>query len=39
MNNKYNSDEFKDTLVDIGLVKDDNIFIHTSLKTIGKYEN
>jgi aminoglycoside 3-N-acetyltransferase len=39
MNNKYNSDEFKDTLIDIGLAKDDNIFIHTSLKTIGKYED
>ena len=39
MNNKYNSDEFKDTLIVIGLAKDDNIFIHTSLKTIGKYED
>ena len=38
MNNKYNSDEFKEALVDIGLAKDDNVFIHTSLKTIGKYE-
>lgn len=39
MNNKYNSDEFKEALVDIGLAKDDNVFIHTSLKTIGKYED
>ena len=39
MNNKYNSDEFKETLINIGLAKDDNVFIHTTLKTIGKYED
>lgn len=37
--NKYNSDEFKKTLINVGLVKDDKVFIHSSLKTIGKYED
>ena len=39
MDNKYNSDELRKTLINIGLSKDDNIFIHASLKTIGKYED
>ena len=39
MDNKYNSDELRKTLINIGLAKDDNIFIHASLKTIGKYED
>jgi aminoglycoside N3'-acetyltransferase len=39
MINKYNSDEFKQALIDVGLTKDDNVFIHSSLKTIGKYED
>ena len=39
MIDKYNSDEFKKALIDIGLSKDDNVFIHSSLKTIGKYED
>lgn len=36
---KYNSDQFRETLIDVGLAKDDNVFIHSSLKTIGKYED
>ena len=36
---KYNSNEFKKTLISVGLVKGDNVFIHSSLKTIGKYED
>jgi aminoglycoside 3-N-acetyltransferase len=39
MINKYNSDEFRQSLIDVGLAKDDNVFIHSSLKTIGKYED
>jgi aminoglycoside N3'-acetyltransferase len=39
MNVKYNSDEFKKTLIEIGLARGDNVFIHSSLKTIGKYED
>jgi aminoglycoside 3-N-acetyltransferase len=39
MINKYNSDEFRKALIDVGLSKDDNVFIHSSLKTIGKYED
>jgi len=39
MSVSYNSSEFKKTLTDIGLTKDDNVFIHSSLKTIGKYED
>ena len=39
MINKYNSDEFRQALIDVGLSKDDNVFIHSSLKTIGKYED
>ena len=37
MINEYNSDKFKKALTDVGLSKDDNVFIHSSLKTIGKY--
>lgn len=39
MNNKYNSDEFRKVLIDIGLSKNDNVFVHSSLKTIGKYQD
>lgn len=39
MSNSYNSDEFKKVLTDIGLTRDDCVFIHSSLKTIGKYED
>lgn len=39
MINQYNSDEFKEALISAGLVKNDNVFIHTSLKTIGQYED
>lgn len=39
MNNTYNANEFKKVLTEIGLVKDDYIFIHSSLKTIGKYKD
>jgi aminoglycoside 3-N-acetyltransferase len=39
MIDKYNSEEFRKTLIDVGLAKDDNVFIHSSLKTIGKYED
>ena len=39
MNNNYNFSEFKKVLINIGLVKGDYVFIHSSLKTIGKYED
>ena len=39
MNDRYNSDDFKKTLIEVGLTKGDNVFIHSSLKTIGKYED
>jgi aminoglycoside 3-N-acetyltransferase len=39
MTYKYNSAQFRDALIDVGLAKDDNVFIHSSLKTLGKYED
>ena len=39
MNSSYNFSEFKKVLTNIGLVKGDCVFIHSSLKTIGKYED
>ena len=39
MNNEYNSDEFRKVLIDIGLSKNDNVFIHSSLKSLGKYQD
>ncbi len=39
MNNNYNSSEFKQTLIEVGITKGDNVFIHSSLKTIGKYQD
>lgn len=39
MNNTYNSKEFKKILTEIGLTKGDYIFIHSSLKTLGKYKD
>ena len=39
MINKYNSGEFKKALMDVGLAKNDNVFIHASLKTIGQYQD
>lgn len=39
MSNTYNSGEFKKVLTEIGLAKDDYIFIHASLKTMGNYKD
>lgn len=39
MNSTYDSNEFKKVLNEVGLVKDDYVFVHSSLKTLGKYED
>lgn len=39
MNSTYDSSEFKEVLNEIGLAKGDYVFIHSSLKTLGKYKD
>ncbi len=39
MNDEYDSKELKKTLIQVGLSNEDKVFIHSSLKTIGKYSD